>query len=281
MKKLFIALLLVSTGMTQAQTLTLKWTSDSLLRVPESVLYDGTHNVLYVSNIDGAPDGKDGAGFISQLTPDGKIKKLDWVTGLSAPKGMGMFKNNLYVADLTQVAVIDIAAGKIIKTYDVEGSVFLNDITVDKKGDVYISDTRASKIYRLSNGKMEVYLEQEELNGVNGLLAIKDGLFVVNFASGESYMLGSDKKLTAKGKISEGADGIEAVGNGDYIISSWHGEVFYVTASGKVTSLVNTRDAKVGAADIGYNPKTKMVYVPTFFKNTVMAYELSTKVMSK
>lgn len=277
MKKLFTAVLLVLTIVAHAQTLNLKWTSDSLLRVPESVLYDGTHNILYVSNIDGAPDGKDGAGFISQLTSDGKIKNLKWITGLNAPKGLGMFKNNLYVADLAQVVVIDIAAGKITKTYDVDGAVFLNDITVDKKGDVYISDTRASKIYLLSNNKIEVYLEQEELNGVNGLLAIKDGLFVVNFASGESYLLGADKKLTAKGKIAEGADGVEPVGNGDYIISSWYGEVFYVAASGKVTSLVNTRDAKIGAADIGYNPKNKMVYVPTFFKNTVMAYELKTK----
>src|SRR5688572_19671463 len=108
MKKINTTLLIIAliafNVAAMAQSLTLKWTSDTTLRVPESVFVDAKNNVLYVANIDGKPDGKDGKGFISILTPDGKVKKRDWVTGLDAPKGMGVYKNNLYVTDITNVA---------------------------------------------------------------------------------------------------------------------------------------------------------------------------------
>ena len=48
-------------------TLQLKWETDTLLTTCESVLYDQDQDVLYVSNINGAPDGKDGNGFISKV----------------------------------------------------------------------------------------------------------------------------------------------------------------------------------------------------------------------
>src|SRR5262245_62784665 len=61
----------------------------SALKMPESVLYDGGNKVLYVSNIEGTdPWGKDGQGSIGKVGVDGKIIKVDWVTGLNAPKGL-------------------------------------------------------------------------------------------------------------------------------------------------------------------------------------------------
>src|SRR5687768_3451158 len=85
-----------------------KWESDSTLKVPESVLYDAGNKVLYVSNIDGAPDGRDGKGSIGKVGLDGKIIAADWVTGLNAPKGMALVKNTLWVSDLDEVTAIDI-----------------------------------------------------------------------------------------------------------------------------------------------------------------------------
>ena len=43
---------------------------------------------------------------------------------------MGIYKNNLYVADLSEVVVIDIKKGKITNRIPVEGATFLNDIAV-------------------------------------------------------------------------------------------------------------------------------------------------------
>jgi sugar lactone lactonase YvrE len=258
---------------TFSQSLTLKWSTDTLLRVPESVLFDSKANVLYVSNIDGKSNEKDGKGFISKLTTDGKISVLEWGKGLDAPKGMGIYKGNLYVADLTRVAIFDLATGKLTKSIEIDGAQFLNDITVDEKGNVYISDSATGKIHMLKGDKAEIYFESTELKRVNGLLALKDGLYVADAGTGKNYKLSADKKFTVYTETAAGADGIVMVGKDEYIVSSWGGEVYYVDASAKAQKLLDTKEQKLNSADIAYDPKAHVVFVPTFFGNKVMAYE--------
>lgn len=268
------AILLVN--ITYAQKLDLKWKTDTVFRVPESVFLDVKSNVLYVSNIDGKSDQKDGKGFISKLGMDGKVITLEWVNGLNAPKGMGVVKNNLYVADLTAVAVIDIPSGKIVATHEIEDAKFLNDVTTDEKGNVYISDSGAGKIYQIqNNGKPELFFESPELKRVNGLLSLKNGLYVADAGSGINYKLTSDKKLIRFSETSAGADGIVMTGKETYIVSSWGGEVFFVDATGKSQKMLDTKEQKLNSADIAYDSKTKTVFVPTFFGNSVMAYTFS------
>lgn len=276
MKKLILLACIISFS-ASAQTLTLKWKTDTLLRVPESVLADVQRDVLYVSCIDGKPDGKDGKGSIAKLSTDGKILATDWIAGLDAPKGMGLYKNNLYVADLTRVITIDVTSGKITSSIEVEGAQFLNDVTVDSKGNVYISDSSTGKIHILQGNKADVYFSSTELKGTNGLLALNDGLYVVDFQSGVNYKLSADKKLIRFGETSKGVDGVVPVGKDEYIVSSWHGEIYFVDAKGKATKMLDTQDQKISAADIWYDDKTKTVYVPTFFANSVMAYSFVRK----
>ncbi|HXS54648.1 MAG TPA: hypothetical protein VN726_00910, partial [Hanamia sp.] len=69
-------------------------------------------------------------------------------------------------------------------------------------------------------------------------------------------------------------DGIEPIGNGDFIVTSWAGYIYYVHANGKVETLLETHDQKINSADIGYNPEKKIVYVPTFLHKTIAAYKL-------
>jgi len=259
-----------------AQSLALKWKTDTVFRTPESVYYDAKANMLYVSNIDGPSSAKDGKGFIAQVTPDGKVKNMNWITGLDAPKGLGVFKNTLYIADLTRVVSVDIATGKKQQTWEVAGAGFLNDITIDAKGNVYISDSDKGRIHRIAGGKLELYFESADLKRVNGLLALKDGsLYVVDAGTGINYKLSADKKLVKYAETSQSADGIEPVGKDEYLVSSWNGEVFYVDAAGKSKKLIDTRAQKMNSADIGYDPKTKTVFVPTFLANSVYAYTLA------
>jgi len=258
-----------------AQTLSLKWKSDTIFRTPESVYFDAKANMLYVSNIDGKSAEKDGKGFIAQVTPDGKVKNMNWITGLDAPKGLGVYKNTLYIADLTRVVAVDIATGKRQQAWEVNDAEFLNDVTVDPKGNVYISDSGRGRIHRIADGKLELYFESTELKRVNGLLSIKDGLYVVDAGTGINYKLSNDKKLTKYAETSQSADGIEAVGKDEYLVSSWNGEIFLVSADGKSKKLLDTREQKINSADIGYDPKTKTVFVPTFLANSVYAYTLT------
>src|SRR3954464_1757912 len=64
------------------------------ISTPESVLYDEAADRYLVSNINGSPFDADNNGYISELSPDGKVvRKL--VQGgenkvkLNAPKGLG------------------------------------------------------------------------------------------------------------------------------------------------------------------------------------------------
>jgi hypothetical protein len=88
----FSLLLLIafSTG-SFAQSLTKLWTTGDGIKTPESVLFDAVSNKIFVSNINGQPSDKDGNGFTSMLDADGKIIKLDWITGLNAPKGQAVY----------------------------------------------------------------------------------------------------------------------------------------------------------------------------------------------
>ena len=248
------------------------WETDSILKVTESVLYSSKDNLLFVANIDGKePWGKDGKGSIGKVGLDGKIIAVDWVTGLNAPKGMGLYKNKLYVADITEVVVIDISMASIVKRIAIDSAQTLNDITIDKKGIVYVSDSRGKKVYQLKNDVPSMLLEN--LKRPNGLLAHGNDFYVLD--DGGMYRMEKDKKLTLiTNGMEGGTDGIENVSGKDFIVSCWAGSIWYVKADGTKELLVDTQAQKINSADIGYDAKKKILYVPTFWKNSVVAYEV-------
>jgi DNA-binding beta-propeller fold protein YncE len=246
------------------------WETEATLPIPESVLYSASEKLLYVAMIDGKPGEKDGKGGIAKVGLDGKIIAHDWIAGLDAPKGMGKMGNKLYVADLTAVVEIDTKSGKVTKRHEIEGAKFLNDLTVDAKGNIYVSDSETKKVHLIQKGKISTYFE--ELTRPNGLLAVGGDLLIAD--SGTLKRLGRDKKVTiiAEG-MEKSTDGIEQVKPGEYIVSTWAGLVYYVTDKG-AEKLLDTSADKINAADIGYDPIKKIVYVPTFMKNSVVAYQL-------
>jgi len=267
-----ILTLFISFNVFSQHSVTKLWETDTVLKVPESVLFDVENKVLYESNIDGTdPWGKDGKGSIGKVGLDGKIIKVDWVPGLNAPKGLGMYKGKLYAADITDVAVIDIKKGVIEKTIPIEGAVNLNDISVGSDGVVWVSDSKLNKIYKIENGKASVYLEG--LKGANGVLKRGSDFFIVD--AGGAYKVNNDKTLT---KISDGmeggTDGIENFSGDDFLVSCWQGALWYVHANGTKELLFDGKSQKTNTADIGFDPKTKIVYVPTFWRNSIIAFQV-------
>lgn len=269
---LSLSILFCAAVSAQVPQLVKKWETDTLLKVPESVLYDEKGKVLYVTNIDGTdPWADDGKGSVAKVGLDGKIINAEWVNGLSGPKGMGLHNGKLYVADLKKIIVVDVATGKVDTKIEVGGAQGLNDVSVDEKGVIYVSDMPGKKIYRIENGKQEVILEN--LNRPNGVLAHKNEFFVLD--NGTLFKMNKDKSLS---KITDGleggTDGIENIGGNNYIVSCWAGSLWHVNTDGTKTNLLDTREKKINTADIGYDSKNRIVYVPTFWKNSVVAYEL-------
>ncbi|TIS74457.1 MAG: hypothetical protein E5W94_24745, partial [Mesorhizobium sp.] len=83
------------------------WSLDGL-KAPESVLFDTKRNVFYVSNIVGEPAGKDGIGYLSKVSPDGKLQTAEWVTGFNAPKGLVMQGDTLFVTDIDRLMALNV-----------------------------------------------------------------------------------------------------------------------------------------------------------------------------
>ncbi len=272
MKNFICILFLAGAFPANAQTHKLEkiWQTDTIVAVPESVLPDLKRNTLYISLIDGGGWDADNKGGVGKLSMDGKEYDPLWITGLSAPKGMGMYGNKLYVANISEVVVINIDKGEIEKKIPVPTAEGLNDITIDKKGVVYISDSRKGQIWRMENDMPAMYLDS--VSGVNGLKVVGEELFI---GAGKNFMkAGQNKKMIKVAEVSQSIDGIEPVGNGDFILTSWGGYIFYVTAGGQVETMLDSHDVPMNTADIGYDAAKRIVYVPTFNAKKVIAYSL-------
>jgi hypothetical protein len=151
------------------------WETEPLLKVPESALF--TKDGIYVSIIDGQPWEADGKGGIAKVGKDGKIINVDWVTGLSAPKGMAIVGDLLYVADIHDVVAISISKGKIDHKIPVPESGGFNDVTADKNGVVWVSDSQKGAIYKVQAKTATLFMDN--LRGINGIKAIDDKLYVL------------------------------------------------------------------------------------------------------
>ena len=82
------------------------------------------------------------------------------------------------------------------------------------------------------------------------------------------------KKVTQIAEVPQSIDGIEPVGNGDFIVTSWSGYIFYVIADGQTETLLDAHTEKMNTADIGYDQAKRILYVPTFNAKKIIAYRL-------
>lgn len=251
-------------------SLTLLWETADELTTCESVLYDESSGTIYVANIDGDAAEKDGRGFISIISKTGEILEKDWVTGIDAPKGMGISNGKLFVTNIDEVVEIDIASASISQRHSIPGALFLNDIDVHGNK-VYFSDMRAGKIHILENGNISTFAENQK--NINGLRVADDGTLYGLDAEGF-------KKYNADGSFElinnnvTGGDGLVKLEDGVFLASRWQGEI-YLIENGQETILLDTKAEESNTADIEYIPSDNMVLVPTFLKNKVAAYRLN------
>lgn len=249
------------------------WATPDILTTCESVCYDPGSQTLFASCINGNPVEKDENGFISQLSLSGEVLQLRWVGGLNAPKGMGIADNKLYVTDIDKVIEINLESAEITKIHAVPEAKFLNDITIDHEGSVYISDMATGKIHRIKNGILETWIEYKELQSPNGLF-YEDKEILIGTKNGIYTVRIEDKRLWHVIGDTGGIDGLEADGNGNYIISDWVGKIQLVNPEKNPITLLNTGDEGINAADIEYIIDRELLLVPTFGDNRVVAYQL-------
>jgi hypothetical protein len=228
-------------------------------------------DILLISNVVGEATEKDGEGWISRVSMQGEILEEKWVDGLNAPKGMAVHNGLLYVADIDSFHTINIATGEHLNTFPIPGAGFLNDITV-WNGAVYVSDSARKTIHKLDENGSQPWLTAPILNGVNGLLGQEDRLIVSTMAKGLLISTDADGKIEelASGMID--ADGIAALDDGSFLVSSWTGRIWHVGADGTATTILNTE-----AEDINQNDLTgvgNLIVVPNWSRGTVTAWRV-------
>lgn len=254
------------------------------LEAPESVIFDSNQKVFYVSNVAGNPTDKDGNGYLSKVDQQGKVVAQKWVTGLNAPKGLGISKGKLYVADIDQVAIVDIATGKIESTLPAAGATFLNDVAVSPTGEVYISDTfSGNSIYRIKDGKIEMWLQDARLDSPNGLFIKGNDIIVASWGTVtnpqtfETAVKGklvkvsiADKKISDLTKSFSNGDGIASYKNG-FVVSDWvSGKIFFVDNKG-VFKEIGSYNA--GTADLALTAKNQLI-LPQMMEGKLLAFSL-------
>lgn len=267
--------------------------ADAGLATPESVLHDTADDVYLVSNINGAPLDADDNGFISRISPEGKVVDLKWIDGasekvtLSAPKGMAIVKDTLYVTDITAIRMFDRKTGEPKGEIPVEGASFLNDLAAAPDGTVLVSDSGlkagekgfepsgTDAIYKIGADNKAVKIAgADAVKNPNGLWTDGKEIVAVAFSPEKKT-----NRLDMSGKLISTApfpannlDGVEKLNDGSFAISSWETSAVYREAKpGEAAVLV----AEVTSpADIGYDAGRNRILIPVFMQNKLVIQPL-------
>lgn len=244
------------------------WLSEGFDRPEGVAVYNDT---LLISNISGEGTAKDGEGWISRVSMSGEILEAKWVEGLNAPKGMAVRGNILFVADIDAYHTINANTGALLNTYEIEGAGFMNDVTVWNT-DVFASDSSSASLYQLDENGYKLWLEDPQLDGINGVLGQGDNLIIATMTEGLLLSAGGGRGLAQIATGMTSADGVATLPDGEYMVSSWPGQIWHVASDGDVTKLLDTEADGISQNDL--TGVGDLIVVPNLTSGTVTAWRL-------
>lgn len=257
---------------------------------PESVFFDKKSDTYLVSNVNGAPTLKDDNGFISRVSPDGRVTDLKWIDGassqftLNAPKGITISRGKLYVTDIDNLRVFDAATGAYQTSYEVAGAGFLNDVVAAPNGDIYFSDTGiggspvpagGDAIYKLSGDTITKFAAGTQLSAPNGLEFHDQIITMVPQGSDKVFEFSAATgAMTTKAQLPQGGlDGVIRLDDGTLFVSSWNGSsVYRLAPSGAITTEVA---GVVSPADIEIDSGRNRLLIPLLTLDKIVIHTLN------
>ncbi|MDA3971609.1 MAG: hypothetical protein PF442_09685 [Desulfobulbaceae bacterium] len=254
------------------------FTTEAVFKNPESILFDPVTRQLFVTNVNGDPLAHDGNGFISKVAINGDIRDLHWITGLNGPKGMTLMGDLLYVADIDQLVIIDITNNN--KTIiPVANAVFLNDVTHDEAGRVFISDMVTHTIHIYHDGAVSIWLKDEQLKYPNGLHVKNGQLYVACWGGSQSDRAGDllsvDLKTRDISIVAEQLGNLDGVAHyADFLIVTDYmaGKLLLVDQGGNILQEIRLR---TGAADLCVLPEDwEIIVVPMMQDNYLQGFTI-------
>lgn len=258
------------------------WQFDDF-KMPESVVFDKQRDVIYVSNVNQGPMSEDGNGSVGLIQGDGSQHTVEWVTGLSSPKGLALRGKYLYTADVRELVVINVETGQVTARYPAPEAKVLNGIAFADDGSLFVSDWAGNRIYKLEGQELNVWLESSALESPNGLV-VKDGYLYVaawganiraNFSTETSGLL---KRISLKNKRIEdlrpdqtwmNLDGLHPTASGWLATDFLSGELLTLDHKGGLKKRMKLAQS---AADFWLVEEKNLLLVPYLMSNRVAAY---------
>ena len=264
-------------------------------QVPEAVRYDADLDVYFVSNVNGNPSQRDNNGYIARVHPDSLNNPTVIARGgerglyLNAPKGLAIQGDTLFVADIYMLRKFNKRTGEYIGAVNLRdyGATFLNDIAVGPDG-VYITDTGIAfdeqgnmshpgenRVYKVNGERVTTALRGDSLMNPNGITwDAKNARFILAPFGGpnlQAWNPGTAQTTTLVAGPG-GYDGVEVLGNGNILVSSWTDSTVHVVHGGShMMPLVRNVPAP---ADIGVDTKRNVLAIPRFNDGKVEYYRI-------
>jgi hypothetical protein len=209
---------------------------------PETIEYDGSEDRFLLGSFrEGGIYAVDQQGKASLLIDDPRLcsvlgiaidaeRKRIWA--VNSDLGASLKPSAAGPKKLAAVGIYDISSGKPIHYVDLsalsDGPHLLNGISLDSKGNAYVTDSFSPLIYKVtSEGQAGIFLEDPRFTGagvnLNGLVVHPDGyLLVVKKSEGVIYKVPLDRPAgLSKVAIDQsfiGGDGLTLVGGKDLVI---------------------------------------------------------------
>lgn len=244
---------------------------------PESAAYDPIHNRYFISNF--------GDGNIIEIDSIGN--KHYFKKGLTKSLGMIIQKDVLYVVSnfkrVTGFSLTDTSKNMAIT---IKEAMFLNDITGDNNGSLYITDSNAKKIFKLKSDltKYSTFWDTD-LSDPNGILFNKytQSIIVCNFTGNaliQSINLNDSTISVLDSTEFNNLDGLTIDDQGYIYVSYWDSGNFktgfkHNGAVYKYDNAFKNNPQLVignlyGPADIFYNTANHELVIPSLLGNEVL-----------
>lgn len=286
-------LLLVLLSVPVAAFAQLKAVSDTTITGfthPESVGCDAKGKAIYVSEFGSklAPLEKDGAGYISKWTLDGKLVEKNFLPGdrgekLNKPKGIWIEGNRLWTTDIDSVWVFDLKS-KQGRRLAIPGIQFANDPAV-RGAALYVTDNRGDQLFRIAPADFLHMKDEPAITTVfqgagvnpNGVWPSRS-IAVVGFAGADApraiYRLDKDGRPAAVSEPIGRLDGVHELNDGGLLVTDWDsGSLFQWS---RQTGMLKLAEGFKGPADFcvieGNGGLT--AYVPDLVQSQVRIIEL-------
>lgn len=235
------------------------------LNGPESIDFDVNNNRYLIAN---SANGK-----IMQRASNGTITQF--VGGISPnPYGIEVVGTTVYACCSGKVLGFDLTSGQQVFSVNL-GATFLNGITHDISGNLFVTDFSAKKIYRIAIATQTFNVFAQNLTqSPNGIIFDEptNSLVFVNWGSAakiKKCSLADSSVTTILTTSYTNIDGIARKANGDFFISTWGTNSVYKYNNDFTATPTLIVSGLSSPADIFYNDITDTLAIPNSGNNTL------------